>query len=90
MNNKTNKDLPASAVMPFNDQFGQTILLTGFTKHESVALEIFKHLMREEKIKNVESSEDVAHIIKSAYFIAEHFLNYATELEDKNSVIMPI
>ena len=31
----TNKDLPASPVMPFQDKFsGQTILLTGFTKQE--------------------------------------------------------
>jgi len=40
-----NKDLPASPLMPMQDKFGQVVVMSGFSKQEKTALEIFKHLL---------------------------------------------
>lgn len=75
MPQQTNKDLPAYPVMPFKDQFsGQTIFLTGFTKLEIVALEIFKaHITSDPKWV-----DDPVHTItiETAYKLAEEFLKF--------------
>lgn len=81
---QTNKDLPAMPVHPFQDKFsGQTIFLTGFTKLEFVALEIFKaHI-----VNNTDWADNpVCEIaIKDCYELAEKFCSY---LEQKDE--MPI
>lgn len=70
-----NKDLPAYPVMPFQDKFsGQTIFMTGFTKHEIVALEILKsHITSDPKWV-----DDPVHTITidTAYKLAEQFLSH--------------
>ena len=69
-----NKDLPASAVHPIQDKFGQVILMTGFTKQEAVALEIFKaHVMN-----NTDWADDPVNelTIKYCYELAEKFCAY--------------
>jgi len=81
---QTNKDLPAMPVHPFQDKFsGQTIFLTGFTKQEAVALEIFKaHI-----VNNTDWADDPVHneAIKFCFELAEKFCAY---LESKDQ--MPI
>ena len=76
-----NKDLPASPVMPFQDKFsGQTIFLTGFSKQEAVALEIFKaHI-----VNNTEWADDPVHneVIKYCYELADKFCSYLEKQDE--------
>lgn len=83
-----NKDLPAMPLMPMQDKFGQVIVMSGFTKHEAVAIEVFKLLS---KTTDLDDQQDVAYIIKQAYEIAEAFVNHYDKLQqDQNSVLMPV
>ena len=76
-----NKDLPASAVHPLQDKFGQVIVMTGFTKQEAVALELLKTMMR---VDYTDNPEEVKYMIKEAYQIAEKFCSFLeTEREMK-------
>mgnify|MGYP006266567707 CR=1 FL=1 len=87
--NQKNKDLPANAVAPFQNQFNQLILLTGFTKQEKVALEIFKAQL----IANCfeDDPESVSFAIKESYKWAEEFCSYLDEEKENDSdLIMPV
>jgi hypothetical protein len=77
-----NKDLPASAVHPIQDKFGQVILMTGFTKQEAVALEIFKAMIMQEYSDH---PEDVKYMIREAYEWAEQFCDYLENKSEKES-----
>lgn len=83
-----NKDLPAMPLMPMQDKFGQMIVLTGFTKHEAVALEVFKLLS---KTIDLDHNEDVNFIVKQAYQIAEIFVDHYDKMqEDQKNILMPV
>lgn len=75
-----NKDLPAMPVHPMQDKFGQVILMAGFTKLETTALNILTAQLRKNKIEDL-SDEDINFLIKESYNIAEIFCSYQ---EDKN------
>lgn len=83
-----NKDLPASPLMPMQDKFGQVIVMSGYTKHEAAALEIFKHLLTG---IDPDDTEDVKYIVKQAYEIAEIFTEYYDKLNQQNdAILMPV
>jgi hypothetical protein len=75
-----NKDLPAMPVHPMQDKFGQVILMAGFTKLETTALNILTAQLRKNKIEDL-SDQDINFLIKESYNIAEIFCSYQ---EDKN------
>jgi len=78
-----NKDLPASAVHPIQDKFGQVILMTGFTKQEAVALEIFKaHVMNSTDWADEPVNELT---IKYCYELAAKFCSYLENEGEKES-----
>ena len=80
-----NKDLPANAVHPIQDKFGQVILMTGFTKQEAVALEIFKIMLNQEYS---EHPEDLKYMIRESYEWAEHFCGHLENKSEKESGII--
>ena len=80
-----NKDLPASAVHPIQDKFGQVILMTGFTKQEAAALEILKAFMIAE---NSDDPEDQKFMIKEAFKLADQFCSYLENEGEKESGII--
>lgn len=80
--NQRNKDLPASAVHPIQDKFGQIILMTGFTKQEKVALELLKSMLIAEYSKN---PEDQKYMIREAYELADQFCSYLENKSEKES-----
>lgn len=83
-----NKDLPASAVHPIQDKFGQVILMTGFTKQEAVALELLKAMMISDWQDDPES---INFAIKEAYTIADQFCAYLeTESEKESGIIQSV
>lgn len=83
-----NKDLPASAVHPIQDKFGQVILMTGFTKQEAVALELLKAMMMSDWQDDPES---INFAIKEAYTIADQFCAYLeTESEKESGIIQSV
>lgn len=83
-----NKDLPASSVHPIQDKFGQIILMTGFTKQEAVALELFKTMLRVDYTENL---EDIKFMIKESYKIAEQFCTHLeTESEKESGIIQNV
>ena len=83
--NQRNKDLPASAVHPFQDQFGQVIMMTGFTKQEKVALELLKAMMIAEYS---EHPKDQKYMIREAYELADQFCSYLENKSEKESGII--
>lgn len=83
-----NKDLPAMPLMPMQDKFGQVIVMSGFTKHEAVAIEMFKLLA---KTTDLDDAESVSFIINQAYQMADAFVSHYDKLQqDQNSVLMPV
>jgi len=84
-----NKDLPASPLMPMQDKFGQVVVMSGFSKQEKTALEIFKHLLTG---IDPDDSEDVKYIIKQSYEMAELFNEYYDKLQQGNreTIMMPV
>ena len=83
-----NKDLPASAVHPIQDKFGQVILMTGFTKQEAVALELLKSFILEGAIDKEEKTE-IKVYIQMAYDYADEFCSYLEKNEgEKESGII--
>ena len=83
-----NKDLPASAVHPIQDKFGQVILMTGFTKQEAVALELLKAMMMAEYSDH---PEDQKFMIREAYQLADQFCSYLeTESEKESGIIQNV
>ena len=83
-----NKDLPAMPLMPMQDKFGQVIVMSGFTKHESVAIEMFKLLA---KTTDLDDPESVSCIINQAYQMADAFVSHYDKLQqEQNSVLMPV
>lgn len=83
-----NKDLPAMPVMPLQDKFGQIIVMSGFTKHEAVAIEMFKLLA---KTTDLDDPVSVTFIIKQSYEMAEAFVNHYDKMQqEQNSVLMPV
>lgn len=82
-----NKDLPASAVHPIQDKFGQVILMTGFTKQEAVALEILKAMM----IHSYNTEDEIPELIKYSYKVADQFCAYLeTESEKESGIIQSV
>jgi len=81
-----NKDLPASAVHPIQDKFGQVILMTGFTKQEAVALELFKAHVTNNTNWADEPVNDTT--IKYCYQLAEKFCEYLENKSEKESGII--
>lgn len=73
-----NKELPALPVHPVQDQFGQVILMTGFTKGEAVALEVLKALLMSNP--NQDNPEELNYLIKHSFYISDKFCSY---LENK-------
>lgn len=83
-----NRDLPAMPLMPMQDKFGQVIVMSGFTKHEAVAIEMFKLLA---KTTDLDDAESVSFIINQAYQMADAFVSHYDKLQqDQNSVLMPV
>ena len=83
-----NKDLPANAVHPIQDKFGQVILMTGFTKQEAVALEIFKAHVTNNTNWADEPVNDTT--IKYCYQLAEKFCSFLETESEKQSGIIQI
>lgn len=83
--NQRNKDLPASAVHPIQDKFGQVILMTGFTKQEKVALELLKIMLN---VKYSEDPQDQQYMIREAYELADQFCSYLENKSEKESGII--
>lgn len=83
-----NRDLPAMPLMPMQDKFGQVIVMSGFTKHEAVAIEMFKLLA---KTTDLDDPDSVTFIINQAYQMADAFVSHYDKLQqDQNSVLMPV
>lgn len=84
-----NKDLPANPLMPMQDKFGQVVVMSGFSKQERTALEIFKHLLTG---IDPDDSEDVKYIIKQSYEMAEMFNEHYDKLQQSNqeTIMMPV
>jgi len=83
-----NKDLPANPVHPMQDQFGQIIMLTGFTKMEMAALEILKGLIVNDFQDDPES---IDYCIRVSYRISQKFCAYLEDQqEDKATIIQSV
>jgi len=82
-----NKDLPAMPVHPMQDKFGQVILMAGFSKLETTALNIFSEQLRANKIECL-SPEDITYLIKESYNIAEEFCAYIESKGERESGII--
>ena len=78
-----NKDLPASAVHPIQDKFGQVILMTGFTKQEIVALEILKKIIVLEKYWD--DPAFIKDMTEKSYQLAEIFCSHLENEGEKES-----
>lgn len=82
-----NKDLPASAVHPIQDKFGQVILMTGYTKQEAAALEILKAMM----IHSHNTEDEIPDLIKFSFKVADQFCSYLeTEGEKESGIIQNV
>jgi hypothetical protein len=82
-----NKDLPAMPVHPMQDKFGQVILMAGFSKLETTALNILSAQLRKNNIEDI-SDEDITYIINQSYNIAEEFCAYLENKGEKESSII--
>jgi hypothetical protein len=82
-----NKDLPAMPVHPMQDKFGQVILMAGFTKLETTALNIFTAQLRKNKIEDL-SPEDINYLIAESYNIAELFCSHQENKNETESSII--
>jgi hypothetical protein len=82
-----NKDLPAMPVHPMQDKFGQVILMAGFSKLETTALNILSTQLRKNKIEDL-SPEDITYLIGESYSIADQFCAYIEIKGEKESSII--
>ena len=82
-----NKDLPAMPVHPMQDKFGQVILMAGFSKLETTALNILSAQLRKNNIEDL-SPEDITFVISQSYEIAEEFCAYLETKSEKESSII--
>jgi hypothetical protein len=82
-----NKDLPAMPVHPMQDKFGQVILMAGFSKLETTALNILSAQLRKNNIEDI-SDEDITYLINQSYNIAEEFCAYIENKGEKESSII--
>jgi hypothetical protein len=82
-----NKDLPAMPVHPMQDKFGQVILMAGFSKLETTALNILSAQLRKNNIEDI-SDEDITYLINQSYNIAEEFCAYLETKSEKESSII--
>ena len=82
-----NKDLPAMPVHPMQDKFGQVILMAGFSKLETAALNILSAQLRKNNIEDI-SDEDITYLINQSYNIAEEFCAYLENKGEKESSII--
>jgi len=82
-----NKDLPAMPVHPMQDKFGQVILMAGFSKLETTALNILSAQLRKNKIEDI-TPEDITYLISESYNIAEEFCAYLENKVEKESSII--
>jgi hypothetical protein len=82
-----NKDLPAMPVHPMQDKFGQVILMAGFSKLETTALNILSAQLRKNNIEDI-SDEDITYLINQSYNIAEEFCAYLENKGEKESSII--
>jgi hypothetical protein len=82
-----NKDLPAMPVHPMQDKFGQVILMAGFSKLETTALNILSAQLRKNNIEDI-SDEDITYLINQSYNIAEQFCAYLENKGEKESSII--
>jgi hypothetical protein len=64
-----NKDLPSMPVHPMQDKFGQVILMAGFSKLETTALNILSAQLRKNNIEYI-SDEYITYLINLSYNIA--------------------
>lgn len=87
-----NKDLPAMPIMPFKNDFGQMIFLTGMSKQEMVALEAFKIMLSKEHEPDFVTNEDTLFMVREAFRMAETFCEYVENKGEKESetIIMPV
>ena len=84
--NQKNADLPAFPIMPFKNDFGQMILITGLTKHEYVALQILKA-----QISDFVDPEEEDFLIREAFRLAAKFLEFdKDEGKRESELIMPV
>lgn len=90
--NQKNRDLPAMPLMPFKNDFGQMIFLTGFNKQEAVALEIFKTQLQKDHALEFLNAEDEKFLISESFRIAADFCDYLENKGQKESenIIMPV
>jgi hypothetical protein len=79
-----NKDLPAMPVHPMQDKFGQVILMAGFSKLETTALNILSTQLRKNNVEDL-SPEDIKYLIFESYQIAEQFCSYLEIEGEKES-----
>jgi hypothetical protein len=82
-----NKDLPAMPVHPMQDKFGQVILMAGFSKLETTALNILSAQLRKNNMEDI-SDEDIPYLINQSYNIAEEFCAYLENKGEKESSII--
>jgi hypothetical protein len=82
-----NKDLPAMPVHPMQDKFGQVILMAGFSKLETTALNILSAQLRKNNVEDL-SPEDITYLIGESYNIAEEFCAYIENKGEKESSII--
>ena len=74
-------------VHPMQDKFGQVILMAGFSKLETTALNILSAQLRKNNIEDI-SDEDITYLINQSYNIAEEFCAYLENKGEKESSII--
>lgn len=90
--NQKNKDLPAMPIMPFKNDFGQMIFLTGMSKQELVALELYKIMLTKENEPDFVSEDDISFMIRESFRMAEQFCEFIQNegTKESDSIIMPV
>ena len=74
-------------VHPMQDKFGQVILMAGFSKLETTALNILSAQLRKNKIEDL-SPEDITYLIGESYNIADQFCAYIESKGERESGII--
>jgi hypothetical protein len=80
MSNFKNSETPANPTTPVTNQFNQTIMYLGFSKKESLAMQIFLSHFNVYMDPTDNPSDE---LIKQCYDIADKFLNY-----EESNIIM--
>ena len=78
-----NKDLPCFPVMPFKNQFGQDVILSGYSKQEYLAMKLF--LARLESIDSGKVTMET--MIEMCFEDAEKFCSHGEEEKTESKIV---